>query len=441
MIIKKLDIINNSVKTVAIIHWGDVFEDFLDSINVSFDNFCNHLTGGWMFGYVEALKSQGIHTVIFCISARILKTETFVHKPTGATICVLPVPKLYKIIRIKIPNPYGRTIEESCGNYKGVKRLLLSYLKDVSPYTATPIITFYQQLKKFKCEALICQEYEYARFDICVLLGSFIKIPVFACFQGGDFQTSRLEKYFRPVTIRSCTGLIIATQKEILRVKTIYSVPKDKIAKIFNPITIIKTQTINKTKLRSDLNLPINSKIVIYHGRISIYRKGLDILLDAWTKLYISRKEKNLLLLIIGTGGDASILRSKIAQEQIQGIKWIDQYINDRNLIQQYLHAADLYVLSSRHEGFPVAPIEALASGIPVIASDAPGISDILEDGENSGGIIIPLEDVLSLYTAINNVLDNEVWRIQLGHLARVRAENFFSTEAIGKQLLNFIYR
>jgi starch synthase len=118
----------------------------------------------------------------------------------------------------------------------------------------------------------------------------------------------------------------------------------------------------------------------------------------------------------------------------------VDEYVRDRTAIQRYLSAADVYTLPSRHEGFPVAPIEAMASGLPVVAADAPGVPDILEGGEASGGIVVPRGDATALAEALGRLLDDEAWGHELGKRARYRVENYFSLEAIGKQLREFMF-
>jgi starch synthase len=108
-------------------------------------------------------------------------------------------------------------------------------------------------------------------------------------------------------------------------------------------------------------------------------------------------------------------------------------------MIQLYLSAADVYTLPSRHEGFPVAPIEAMSCSLPIVATDAPGVPDILPDGELSGGIIVPREDSTALAQALGSILDNPTWGQELGKRARDRAETAFSLEAIGQQLREFL--
>jgi starch synthase len=124
---------------------------------------------------------------------------------------------------------------------------------------------------------------------------------------------------------------------------------------------------------------------------------------------------------------------------QLRGVIWLDEFVNDRTVIQRYLSAADVYTLASRQEGFPVAPIEAMACGLPVVAADAPGVPDILEGGEVSGGIVVPREDATALALALGRVLDDEAWARELGKRARCRVKQYFSPETVGKQLRDFL--
>ncbi|MCG6133198.1 MAG: glycosyltransferase family 4 protein [Nostoc sp. LLA-1] len=125
---------------------------------------------------------------------------------------------------------------------------------------------------------------------------------------------------------------------------------------------------------------------------------------------------------------------------QLSGVMWINEYVRDRTAIQRYLSAADVYTLPSRHEGFPVAPIEAMACSLPVVATDAPGVPDILADGEASGGLVVPRGDIVALSLALGRILDNPIWGRELGTRARCRALEYFSLEGIGQQLRNFLF-
>jgi len=442
MPIKKSNKNNQPQPTIALLHWGDLIEDFLDSIGVSFEVFCNEMTGGWLFGYIESLKLANIQTVVFCISARVTVPEHYTHKPTGAKICLLPAPKIYQSIRHHIPNPYAWTLKDALGkNVRGIRRRQLAILKHVLPYLATPLGLLARELRRENCQAILCQEYEYPRFDTCMLLGQLMRLPVFATFQGGDFQLSRWERPLRPLSMQVCAGLIVATQTEAQRVQQNYGILPSKLARIFNPMDVANWRAMDRSEARAKLHIPLEAQVVVCHGRIEIHRKGLDILTDAWQQICQSRPDKDLRLLLVGTGSDADKLRDRIDKMQLPGVMWVNEYVRDRTAIRRYLSAADVYTLSSRHEGFPVAPIEAMACGLPVVAADAPGIPDILDSGEASGGLVVPRGDAKALAEALGSVLDNQSWSRELGKLARLRAEECFSLEAIGKQLHDFLLR
>ena len=80
-----------------------------------------------------------------------------------------------------------------------------------------------------------------------------------------------------------------------------------------------------------------------------------------------------------------------------------------------------------------------MACGLPVVAADAAGISDILEEGEASGGLVVPRENAQALALALGRVLDDEAWRHELSKCAQMRVQECFSFETIGKQLRDIL--
>jgi glycosyltransferase involved in cell wall biosynthesis len=417
--------------TVALLPWGDLLEDFLDSIGLSLEAFRDEMSGGWLFGYVDALKRAGVDAVLVCVSARVDEPVRWRHLPTGAPLIVLPASASYLHARRFLRDPYAWSSRDAVGR----RKLLGVVAHNFAPYLATPLRGLAGEIRRHGCGAILCQEYEYPRFDACVLLGRLLRIPTFATFQGGADQRIPPERALRPVALRACGGLVIGSAPEAERVRTRYGVPDEKIASIPNPLDVDAWQAQDRAAARRELGLPSDAGVVAWHGRVDLERKGLDVLVEAW--LRVMGPERRLLL--VGTGAHASQLRSLL--DSVTGVEWIDEYVLDRERMRRYLSAADVYVLPSRWEGFPVAPVEAMACGLPVLAADAPGVREIFPAGEESGGIVVPTGDAAALAAALEGLLTDAPKRAELGRRGRRRVEEAFSLESVGRQLRDFFVR
>ena len=401
--------------------WGDRFEDFHDRIGVSLDTFRDELTGGWLFNYVEALGAAGVRTVLFFVSARVETITRFTHGATGVPVCVLPAPRLH----VKLRNARLRYRPES------------GILTALATWTATPLRALASELRRESCNALLCQEYEFGRFDAIVGLGRVMRLPVFATYQGANWRVSRVETPIRHIAMRLAEGLVIASATEVERVRSSYRLPISRIAPIPNPFDVKKWSPRDRDTARTRLHLPLDATIVEWHGNVEMQRKGLDILLDAWDEVCSRRHNDRNVLLLVGSGRDDRQLRERTGENQ--SIRWIDRYLHDRDLLWDYLSAADIYALPSRHEGFAVAAVEALACGVPVVATDVSGVREIVGEGQGAGGVIVPPEDPVSLAESLDRLMADIGRARQIGSSARRRAEERFSFEVVGEQLKNFI--
>jgi glycosyltransferase involved in cell wall biosynthesis len=419
------------IRRVALLMWGDVFEDFLDDIGWSVDDFCERMTGGWCFGYAEALARQGIEVVMVCVVRSVKRTEHRVHRPSGMTIILLPATTSLRLSRRFLRVRYRYLAGDATPPVPWAQRIAYHLV----PYLATPRRALKRVLVREGCDALMNQSYEDARFDIAVRVGRQLGIPVFVTAQGGELHRSRLERFLRPRALARSAGVIIASRTEAERVMQTYGLDASKIARVMNPVDDSLWFPERRQETRDALGVPQDALLVVWHGRIDFQQKGIDVLLDAWGAVRSRMADEQPYLVLIGSGPDDDTLRERLRAPDDTGITWIDEYIGDRSQMRRLLSSADLYVFPSRGEGQPSAPLEAMACGLPVVAADANGVPDIFEDGEASGGVVVPRGDPRALADALVELLSDPARRQRLAIQAQARVADAFSLEAVGSGL------
>jgi glycosyltransferase involved in cell wall biosynthesis len=403
--------------TLALLPWGDLFEDWLDPLGVGLDDFRDSFSGSWMFGWVEALRLAGVRTVIVAVTSRVEQPLQLDHAPTGARVHLLPPTRLYRRAAGRRTPFVGRA------------------LGHIAPYLTTPPLRLANVLRREGCTAVVCQEYETPRFDVAAALGRLQHRPTFATFQGGDYHVSRLERLSRPLTMRLARGFVVPTRSEAERVRTRYRVPEARLERIFNPIDAGFWHRHERAAARAELGLPDAAEVVAWHGQLHP-RKGVDLLLEAWAALRASRPGRDLRLVLVGAGEQSG--RQLLEASGAAGVELVEEWVLDRRRIRGLLSAADVYAFPSRHEGFPVAPVEAMACSLPVVATAAQGVRDIFEHGEEDGGVVVEREDMKALAHQLGALLDDESRRLELGRRARQRVEAAFALEAVGHALRAF---
>lgn len=401
---------------IAIFPWGEVIEEFLDPLHLSLDDFAGKMTGGWLFGYILALQRRGWRPIVVCASERIERVTRLTHAGTGAPMWVVPG---------------RRSGRDASPRYPSVLC--------IEQWLRSPSRDFTAILAKERCVALLAQEYEYFRFDLLVRLARRAGLPIYATFQGGDLTLSAIERLVRFRSLRRCSGLIVASAREHDRLAKAYPGLRTPIANIANPLDTDEWRPEDRAKAREHLGLSAADFIAFNHGRTDISRKGLDILVAAWKRF--ASNHPNARAFIIGSGQDHDAFAQLLKEQAPDRLTWIANYVTDRQQMRRWLSAADVYLITSRTEGMPVAPLEAMACGLPVVSSDAHGLPDIFAGGEEHGGILTRREDVDALVGALERLAADPALRACLGSAARRRAEQHFSIEAVGIALDRFIRR
>lgn len=154
--------------------------------------------------------------------------------------------------------------------------------------------------------------------------------------------------------------------------------------------------------------------------------KGLAYAVDSISRVRSKFPISNFKFLVIGEGEDRENLQRQIHTLGLKNYVFLLGFIPESS---RYLKGLDLFVLPSVKEGLPYAIMEAMAAGLPIVASRVGGIPDLITDGES--GVLLPPGDPAALAAALGALLEGPERRHNLGDAARRDAERRFSIEAM----------
>ena len=176
-----------------------------------------------------------------------------------------------------------------------------------------------------------------------------------------------------------------------------------------------------KTTQRKLLNLP-DGLLVVFSGRLDP-EKRVEILIELWPTILERHPEAS--LLILGTGSDETKLRKLAGANVIFGGNVED--------VGPYLASSDIFVLPSSTEGLSNSLLEAMACGLPVIATSVGGATDLISSDQN--GILIPPENKLALKNALYLLLSDPEKRAKFGALGQQVVQQNYSLPTCAENL------
>jgi glycosyltransferase involved in cell wall biosynthesis len=177
----------------------------------------------------------------------------------------------------------------------------------------------------------------------------------------------------------------------------------------------------------------LGSRNLLAIGRLAP-EKGFDLLIQAFANLAERFPEWH--LTIIGEGSERAALEGQIARLELSERVHLLGSSKDPWSV---LPCVDLFVVSSRYEGFSLVLVEAMSAGLAVVSFDCPsGPAEIIRDGED--GILVNAQNREALADALAGLMANETERRRLGRNARISAERY-SPERVMTQWRDLIER
>lgn len=229
-----------------------------------------------------------------------------------------------------------------------------------------------------------------------------------------------LRQYWLPRQVDYFIVISQIIEKEL----RVIGVPKSKLVPIPNGIDMERftpSSDSERVALRRQLGLP-EGFIVIYTGRLDGIKR-VENLISVWANIQKVFPEAT--LLIVGTGPDEDALRRSAGS----GIVFTGN-VKD---VATYLRAANLFVLPSISEGFSLSTLEALACGLPVIATRVGAIPELIQHGQN--GWIVDADNLKDLENALIKLIDNPALCASFGLAGRRSVERDYSISSTTSKL------
>lgn len=263
-----------------------------------------------------------------------------------------------------------------------------------------------------------------------IIVAKLKNIPIIATIHRGELVAPGKLMYLVRKLALPRFKKIIAVSEFSRSLALNAGVDASKIKVIYNSCDESLFSVRDKLMARKKLDLPIDKKIVLYVGNL-VKIKGVHTLIESCKIIHSQMSQ--FLVLIVGNGKEQSKLESLVASYGLDdNIKFLG-YLEPANL-PLYYNAADAFVLPSFVEGHSVALLEAMASGLPVVASMVGGNKETVKDGVN-GFLFEPNDSTILAEKLIKILTDENLHR----HMSERCLETYLEKFSMEFQIQSFL--
>lgn len=307
----------------------------------------------------------------------------------------------YDVTLIITTNKYNNFLEERVEK-SGVKIIYLGkkYSKGFDFSKITAFFKMWTVLRKIRPQLIhthlsaTIYTFPYVLFHKVILLHTVHNLP--------EKEIPKITQFLLSILIKLKKAIPIAISDIIAkRISAHYKIGKENVPVIYNPVDL-REFGIQQNKNKLDGNITITTV-----GRLT-YQKNHKMLIEAF---HLAKKKiKSMRLLIVGEGELRDELEKQVESKKLNNSIY---FLGERNDIPEILNNTDIFVLSSDFEGLPLSLLEAMASGLPIIATRVGGVPDIITHSRN--GLLVEKNDVEGLAEAIVNLTNNKSLRVKIG--------------------------
>jgi glycosyltransferase involved in cell wall biosynthesis len=280
--------------------------------------------------------------------------------------------------------------------------------------------TLLRLAREYRSDAIVAHLYGSSIY--ASLAGIALSIPVISVLHGQSDvpDTERFASFKATIVRRASRKVIFVSERLQDHLKPKLRLTAAQCAVIPNGVDTEVFRPVRDRSLRVELGLPDDTALI---GAIGNVRppKGYEVLLRA-TRAMLDRSRRFHLII---AGDRANALGRELAELKLElGLESHVTFLGLRSDVSRLLNNLDVFVLSSHTEGFSIACIEAMACGVPVVATRSGGPEQILE-GE--AGLLVPTGDPESLALAIERVISSQEFAATLTERSMKRVQERYS--------------
>ena len=245
--------------------------------------------------------------------------------------------------------------------------------------------------------------------------------PMSAFLEDGDYPwRGRWHRRLFSLVTRAgyaAADLIVTTSRGVADdLQAAFGVDPGHVRVVPNPVDLDRVAAAALEPLEPEFQSPWTSPVIVAAGRLA-EAKNYPLLIDAMAVL---RQQIPARLFILGQGELEPAIRAHIDERGLAGVVVLCGF--QRNP-WKFIAKADVFVLTSHYEGFGNVLVEAMACGVPVVATASAGTRDIVRDGHD--GLLVGDHTPEAVAAALARVLGDAAWRTGLSQAARVNARRF----------------
>jgi glycosyltransferase involved in cell wall biosynthesis len=270
------------------------------------------------------------------------------------------------------------------------------------------------------------------------IFGHFSDVPIIITSRRNVEIGGRYREFLKRMT-NNYDHAVVAVSERVRKVEIERNnTNPEKVITIHNGVDISEHKrniSLNKIHIRSKYQIPNDIVVIATVSRL-LPQKGLEYLVFALRDFYNLRNKAT--LFVAGDGVSRQDLEQLVVTGCLQNSIY---FLGWRSDIPHVLSCIDIFVLPSLHEGMPNVILEAMAAGLPVVATNVGGTPEVVVDGET--GFLVPPRDPKALADAIVRLINDPELRKRFGQAGRERIEKHFTiqetvrkTEALYSRLL-----